>query len=98
MISPLDLSRDFPFTIFLSGMMMAIFAASGLFFFKFWRKTQEKFFLYFAYACWALSFERVLILIFTSDLEGHTWVYFCRLAAFMLIFAAVIHANRNRTQ
>lgn len=91
-----DLSQDFAATSFFSGMSLAIFGAAGLFFFKFWRKTREPFFAVFGAACWMLSAERVPLLLYGMDAEAHSWVYFMRLSAFVLIMVAIVRANRRQ--
>jgi hypothetical protein len=88
---------------FLSGIWMATFAASGVFFLKFYRSSKDRLYLYFCLSCWLLSGER-LILFFQQDafqsirspvVESHAWVYFIRLAAFLTILIAVIEKNRS---
>lgn len=83
--------------IFLSGIYMAAFGASGLFFLKFWLRTADRFFLYFACACWLFASERVGLLFFTADGdEPRSIVYLIRLAAFILIIVAIVNKNRHR--
>lgn len=87
---------------FFSGMTMATFAASGLFFIKFWRASGDRFFLHFSIACWLISIERIVAVfnqetlapIRTSLESAATWVYVIRLLAFLLIFIAVMTKNR----
>jgi len=93
MIHPSDLSRGLPGTIFFSGVYMATFAASGVFFFKFWTRTKEKFFLLFGAACWMLSIERLPLLFVDPESEPYTFCYLFRLTAFVLILRAVLRAN-----
>jgi len=83
-------------TIFFSGMIFATFLASGLFFFKFGKRTREPFFAMFAYACWMLAFERLPLLFFGPDAEGRPWVFLMRLFAFFLIIVSFVSANRKR--
>lgn len=90
-------------TVYLSGITTATFAASGLFFMKFWRASSDRFFLYFALACWLISFERFIALFIhdtlqpiRGNLEGAaTWIYLIRLLAFGLILLAVVAKNRS---
>jgi len=87
--------------VFLSGITMATFSASGLFFIKFWRASGDRFFFNFAIACWLLAFERVATLFIHEAFEpvrnsfdgAGTWVYLVRLAAFALIAVAVLKKN-----
>jgi hypothetical protein len=89
---------------FLAGICLATFAASGLFFLKFWRASQDRFFLYFAIACWFISFERLVAFFVQGMLdsnqppppEGVSWVYLIRLCAFILIILAFYEKNRPR--
>ena len=74
------------------GMMMV-----GLFFLKFWRKTKDRFFLNFSIAFFMLSFERWLLLKWGGNVdETETWVYFVRLAAFIMIAVSIIDKNRGK--
>lgn len=87
--------------VFFSGISFATFAASGVFFLKFWRASKDSFFLYFSSACWLLSAERLTALLLDSvfkvvdiSSEAGSWMYLFRLAAFTLILTAVIQKNR----
>jgi hypothetical protein len=89
--------------IFLSGITMATFAASGLFFFKFWKSSHNRFFLLFGVACGLISIERVVALfvqgtqesIRSTLVEASAWVYLIRLSAFIFILLAIIDRNRE---
>jgi hypothetical protein len=91
-------------TLFLSGVTMATFAASGVFFLKLWKASHDRFFLGFALACWLLSLERVAGLYVSSTLqnlrantsESSIWIYLIRLLAFATILAVVIDKNRKQ--
>ena len=88
---------------FFSGVSMATFAASGLFFFKFWTASRDRFFLLFAAACWLVSFERVVAFFvqgtqeatWSPTVEASAWVYLIRLCAFLAILAAILTKNRQ---
>lgn len=84
----------------LSGITTATFAASGIFFLKFYRTSRDPFYLLFCLSCWLLSIERLAILIFIGPAqtngESSPWVYLIRLVAFLLIAIAIINKNRNR--
>jgi hypothetical protein len=70
-------------------------AVAGLFFYKFWSKTRDRLFALFAASFWILAFERcVLVFTYAKD-ETETWIYLCRLVAFLLIIAAVADKNRQ---
>lgn len=68
----------------------------GLFFFRFWRSTRDRFFLYFAASFWIEGLNRVLM--GTSDeLQVDLPVfYLIRLLAYGLIVLAILDKNRPR--
>lgn len=88
--------------VFLSGISMATFAASGVFFLKFWKASKDPFYLHFSIACWLLAFERVAVVILsymlnlvTPEDETGSWIYIFRLSAFLIIFLAVLQKNQS---
>lgn len=90
---------------FISGIYMATFAASGVFFLKFWRASKDRFFLFFCLACWLLSLERVALFFVEGGYsanpvadEPRTWVYIFRMFAYVLILWAVIDKNRKASR
>ena len=89
--------------VFLSGIATATFAASGLFFLKFWRASHDRFFLFFGAACEVLALERVVSLFFnpinyqgTQPIitEAAVYVYLFRLIAFLMILIGIWEKNR----
>jgi hypothetical protein len=88
---------------FLSGASMVSFAACGIFFMKFWRASNDRFFLFFGCAVWLLGAERVVLLAtreFSNIpqeglIEATSWVYLIRLFAFALILIAIVEKNRK---
>lgn len=91
------------FATFFAGIAMATFAASGLFFLKFWRASRDRFFLLFSFACLLFSIERILLFLmlpqtdrsFPGTAEAQFWIYLVRAAAFILILIAVVERNRS---
>ncbi len=79
---------------FLIGMIAAASLIAGLFFLRFWRETRDRLFLIFAIAFWLLALTR-FALVRLHD-EEHHYVYWIRLAAFVLILLAIIDKNRPR--
>lgn len=91
------------FASFFAGIACATFAASGVFFLKFWKASRDPFFLYFSVACWLLSIERISTVMLgcatdlpRSQCESGVWVYLIRLCAFILIFIGILRKNRAR--
>jgi len=84
----------------LSGITTATFAASGIFFLKFYKTSRDPFYLFFCLSCWLLSIERIAILTFIGPAqtngESSPWVYLIRLVAFSLIVIAIVNKNRTR--
>jgi hypothetical protein len=76
------------------GIVVAAFLA-GLFFWRFWIKTRERLFVFFAVAFWALALERVLLVRSGVGNEINPLLYLVRLVAFVLI--AVGMADKNRS-
>lgn len=79
---------------FLAGAIVTGFAFSGLFFFKFWKRTRDELFLAFTGAFWLLGLGQALLTFSRIPLEERSWIYLIRLAAFALILAAIWRKNR----
>jgi hypothetical protein len=79
---------------FLAGAIVAGFAAAGLFFLKFWRRTKDPLFLAFTGAFWLLGLGQALLTFSYIPLEERTPIYLLRLAAFILILLAIWRKNR----
>ena len=80
---------------FLSGAVCMACLTIGLFFFRFWRRTNDRLFLFFAMAFWLLTAERIIMVTLTASHEFAPYVYVVRLLAFALIIGAVINKNRR---
>jgi hypothetical protein len=77
----------------LSGMIAMGFAVAGLFFLRFWGRTRDGLFLAFAWAFWLMAANHALVPLFGLTREDKSWFYLLRLAAFVLIIAAVLRKN-----
>ena len=82
---------------FLSGLIAAGYAVAGLFFMKFWRRTHDELFVAFAGAFWLMAVNQTLIAILQPVEEHRGWFYLLRLAAFLLIIAAILRKNLDKT-
>jgi hypothetical protein len=79
----------------LIGAIAAASLAAGLFFFRFWRSTHDRFFLLFAFSFWIEGVNRV-VLYASVGLDDDAPVYYgIRLLAYGLILAAIIDKNRG---
>jgi hypothetical protein len=77
----------------LSGMVTAGFLAAGLFFARFWLRSRDFLFLAFAAAFWLLALNEALIALAPEPRGGQSWFYLLRVAAFLLIAAAIVRKN-----
>lgn len=69
----------------------------GLFFFRFWRRSGDRFFLLFALSFWIEAGNRVALGVFDEpDGELAPLIYLLRVAAYGLILAAIVLKNRER--
>ena len=80
---------------FLIGAIAMASWVAALFFLKFWRDTRDRLFLIFAMAFCLLGLTRFALVLLQSR-EEHHYVYWVRLAAFVLILLAIIDKNRPR--
>ncbi|MDQ3139894.1 MAG: DUF5985 family protein [Pseudomonadota bacterium] len=80
---------------FLSGAVIMGFAVAGLFFLRFWKRTQDGLFLTFALSFWLLGLVQALLALGNIPVEERSWVYLLRLAAFVLILVAIWRKNRE---
>lgn len=80
--------------IFLGGAIMACCWVAALFFAKYWRRTRDLLFGGFAFAFFLLGVERIILAYMRSQPEMTSpAVYLMRLAAFLIIIAAILHKN-----
>lgn len=78
-----------------AGATLTGYAVCGLFFLRFWRRTQDRLFLVFAFAFWLLGLQRLALALTEPVEETHTGLYLVRLFAFLLILGAIIDKNRS---
>jgi hypothetical protein len=69
---------------------------AGQFFFSFWRRTRDRFFLLFALSFWAEGLSRVYTGLMETLLEDNPGTYLIRLLAYSLIILAIVDKNRPR--
>jgi hypothetical protein len=79
----------------LMGFIAAGSLFAGLFFYKFWHLTRDRFFLYFAWSFWIEAVNRVALALFEES-ETSPVFYGIRLVAYGLIIMAIWHKNRPR--
>lgn len=81
---------------FLSGFVACGFVVAGLFFLRFWTRTRDPLFFWFAIAFWLLGAGQSLLALGDFPVEERSSVYLIRLAAFSLILFAIFRKNRAR--
>ena len=69
---------------------------AGLFFFRFWRHTRDRFFLWFALSFWIEAANRVALGLMAGVTEHEALFYGFRLLAYGLILLAIWQKNRPR--
>ena len=79
----------------ISGALVATYLAVGLFFLRFWARSRERLFAMFAAAFGVLAVQRLALSLTRGTMEDQTVFYLLRLAAFILIIAAIIDKNRR---
>lgn len=82
--------------LFMMGAIAMASAVAGLFFLRFWRDTGDRLFAIFAVAFWLLGLTRVALAFAQNPHTEHQYLYWVRLAAFMLILVAIVDKNRAR--
>ena len=71
----------------------------GLFFLRFWKKTRDRFFLFFAIAFSLEGLNRVMLGLNQGSSENEPIIYLVRLLSFVLILIAIIDKNMvNRSK
>lgn len=79
---------------FLSGMVSGGFLIAALFFLRFWKRTREALFLFFAGAFLLLGVGQTILALGGFPVEERSWIYLIRLAAFLLILVGIFSKNR----
>jgi hypothetical protein len=78
----------------MGGIAVASFVA-GLFFFRFWVHTRDRFFVFFALSFWIEAANRVAMIHYLEPSEDSPLHYLVRLVAYGLILFAIIQKNRS---
>lgn len=80
---------------FFSGAVTFGFLLAALYFLRFWRRTGDFLFAAFAGAFALLGLNQALLALANIAAEERSWVYLLRIAAFVLIIAAIVIKNRG---
>lgn len=85
-----------PHPEFFSGLIAAAFIVSALFFFRFWRRTQDGLFMGFAIAFALLATQQFMATLLGLPEEERSWIYLLRLAAFSIVIIAILAKNLQK--
>jgi hypothetical protein len=80
---------------FLLGVVVTSSIIAAGFFYRFWRRTQDRLFLAFAAAFLIEGLNRLSFLFIESPNEGSPAIYLVRLLAFLIIVMAIVAKNRR---
>ncbi|MBL0418977.1 hypothetical protein JI739_01335 [Ramlibacter sp. AW1] len=78
----------------LSGAIAISSAIAGLFFFRFWHRSRDRFFLYFALSFWIEAANRAVLGLMSAASELEPFYYLVRVVAYGLILVAILQKNR----
>ena len=82
----------------ISGALMMACIVTGLFFWKFWKKSKDRLFFMFSAAFFLLALERLVLGYLGAENEPSPAIYLIRLVAFVLILIAIINKNRESSE
>ncbi len=82
---------------FLSGAITLGFLIAGVFFLRFWKRTDDSLFLAFAVAFALLGLGQAIQALANIPQEERSYIFLIRLAAFIIILAAIVRKNRALT-
>lgn len=83
------------FNQFLAGAATISLLVISMFFLRFWKRTRDRLFLFFAGSFTFLMIERIVRASMSVETEWAPYVYTLRLTAFVLIIVAVVDKNRR---
>lgn len=82
---------------FLYGAISMAAAVAALCFLRFYRRTGDRFFVYFCASFALESLSRLLFVLLRWNEQSSDWFYVLRLVAYGLILAAIVDKNVRRT-
>ena len=71
---------------------------AGLYFFRFWRSSRDRFFLFFALSFWIEGAQRFVVFQIVGADEASPLYYLPRLVAYGLIIVAIVDKNRKSSE
>ena len=80
----------------LSGALTFAYFVAAIYFFRFWRRTADPLFGYFAVAFWLFSLNQVASSVPMVSNETAGYEYLLRASGFILILVAIIQRNLRK--
>lgn len=68
-------------------------AVAGLLFLRYWRRTRDRLFAYFAAAFWMMALNRMTLAVMGDGHDARAYIYLVRFLAFALILIAIVDKN-----
>ena len=81
---------------FFVGMIAMGFLVAGLFFLRFWRRTNDMLFAAFAVAFFLFALQQGILGLSGIPREELSWTFLLRLAGFALLIVAILVKNFGR--
>lgn len=76
-----------------AGALIFGYLVAGLFFLRFWRRTRDGLFVWFAIAFWLMAANQLALAFLDVPRDEMHWIYLIRISAFGLILWAIIWKN-----
>lgn len=78
----------------LSGAIIMGCVVIGGLFLRFWVRSHDRLFAYFAAAFWLFGLNHLILALMDQASEIRPYIYMIRLAAFVLILVGIVEKNR----
>jgi len=78
---------------FLTGVVTAGFLIAAVFFFRFWKTTQDTFFAILGIAFVLFAANQAAVVLLEVSHEEQSWIYVLRLVGFALLLVAIALKN-----
>jgi hypothetical protein len=79
--------------LFFWGVLTGMALVAGLFFFKFWRDSHDRLFIFFGLAFWTLAAHWAALAIVHPPIESRHQLYILRLVAFLVLLVGILDKN-----
>ena len=81
--------------LMMGGALPALAFVIGLFFWRYWRASGDRLFVFFTAAFWLMGVNWGAVALVSPAHEARPYFYLLRLAAFVLISIAIVDKNRR---